>query len=108
MPIVTEGPKPAVRRSRKHRHPFPRRLLISTIRFIVVMLLAALIGGGWYMAKKGFGRKTREIIVEELRKHGVEARIAHLTIDPFRGLVAQGVRIYDYKKKENTLAVVSE
>ncbi|MEY2545234.1 MAG: hypothetical protein QOG48_351 [Verrucomicrobiota bacterium] len=70
--------------------------------------IAAGVGGGWYLATKGFGRKTRELITEELHKRGVEAHIAHLTLDPFRGLIAQDVRIYDYKNRENTLAVVSE
>src|SRR5213076_1559129 len=30
-----------------------------------------------------------------------------LTLDPFRGLVAQDVRIYDYKNRENTIAQIS-
>ena len=38
---------------------FGGRLLISTIRFVVVMLAGALIGGGWYLAQKGFGREWR-------------------------------------------------
>ena len=46
--------------------------------------------------------------MEELRKHGVEASIGRLTLDPFRGLVAKNVRIFDYKNRENTLALISE
>ena len=38
----------------------------------------------------------------------VEASVRRLTLDPFRGLIARDVRIYDYKKRERTLAVVSE
>ena len=45
---------------------------------------------------------------EELHKHGVEASVRRLTLDPFRGLVAQDVRIFDYKNRENTLALISE
>jgi AsmA-like C-terminal region len=90
------------------RESFGRRLFISTIRFVVVMLLAALIGGGWYLAKKGFGREWRSRVVEELHKRGVEVSIQRLTLNPFRGLVAQGVRVYDYKNRANTLALVSE
>jgi len=74
----------------------------------MIAAVAALLGGGWYLAKKGFGRQTRYRITEELRKHGVEAHIRRLTLDPFRGLIAQDVRIYDYKNRENTLAVISE
>ncbi len=64
-------------------------------------------GGGWYLAKKGFGRKWRGLVVEELHKHGVEASVRRLTLDPFRGLIAQDVRIYDYKDRENTIAEIS-
>jgi len=71
-------------------------------------VLAAFIGGGWYLAKKGFGREWRRRVVEELHKRGVEVSIQRLTLNPFRGLVAQGVRVYDYKNRANTLALVSE
>ena len=46
--------------------------------------------------------------MDELRKHGVEASIGRLTLDPFRGLVAKNVRIFDYKNRENTLALISQ
>src|ERR1700736_2533648 len=87
---------------------FARRLAVSMLRFIAIIAVSALLGSGWYLAKKGFGRHWRNQITQELRKHGVEAHIRRLTLDPFRGLVARDVRIYDYKKRENTLAVISE
>src|SRR5438270_1354086 len=65
-------------------------------------------GGGYYLAKRGFGREWRLRVVEELHKRGVEAYIGRLTLDPFRGLVAKNVRIFDYKNRENTLALISE
>ena len=43
-----------------------------------------------------------------MHKRGVEASIQRLTVDPVRGLIAQNVRIYDFKNRENTLAVISE
>lgn len=95
-----EAPKPP--------RSFAKRLLISTIRFFVVALIAASLAGGWYLARKGFSRQWRERVVEELRKRGVEASVRRITLDPFRGLVAQDVRIYDYKNRENTLALISE
>ena len=67
-----------------------------------------LVGGSWYLAKRGFGRQWRYRVVEELRKHGVEASVRRLTLDPFRGLVAQDVRIFDYHHREKTLARISE
>ena len=88
--------------------PFARRLIISAGRFVAVIALSALLGGGWYLSKKGFGRQWRYRVVEELHKRGVEASVGRLTLDPFRGLVAKDVRIFDYKKRENTLARISE
>src|SRR6266480_4628427 len=87
---------------------FARRLAISILRFAIVLAIAALIGGGWYMARKGFGARTRARIVEELHRRGVEASIGHLTLNPFRGLVARNVRIFSYRDRKNTLAFISE
>jgi hypothetical protein len=93
--------------SQAQRHTLARRIFVSTIRFLTILALGAAAGGGWYMAKKGFGRQWRALVVEELRKHGVEASVRRLTLDPFRGLVAQDVRIFDYKDRENTIAQIS-
>jgi len=91
-----------IRPSRAHR------IARTLLRLTIVFLLGGLVAGGWYLAKKGFSRKWRNTVVEELHKRGVEASVRRLTVDPFRGLIARDVRIYDYKKREKTLAVVSE
>ena len=78
------------------------------MRLAIILLLGGLAAGGWYLAKKGFSRNWRNKVAEELHKRGVEASVRRLTLDPFRGLIARDVRIYDYKKREKTLAVVSE
>src|SRR5438874_2012770 len=108
MSVLLQPPERSAASRRVNRHSFGRRLFVSFLRFVIVMLLAALIGGGWYLAKKGFGREWRRRVVEELHKRGVEVSIQRLTLNPFRGLVAQGVRVYDYKNRANTLALVSE
>ncbi len=46
--------------------------------------------------------------MEELHRRGVEASIGHLTLDPFRGLVARDVRLFSYKDRTETLASISE
>src|SRR5437667_7604353 len=107
MPPVLESPQILTPRQDR-QSPFRRRLIISAGRFLAVIALSALLGGGWYLSKKGFGRQWRYRVVEELHKRGVEASVGRLTLDPFRGLVAKDVRIFDYKKRENTLARISE
>jgi hypothetical protein len=76
------------------------------LAFVATILLLA--WSGWYLAKRGFGKEWRDRVVEELHKRGVEASVRRLTLDPVRGLIAQDVRIYDFKNRENTLAVISE
>ena len=107
MPATLEPP-PARTQRVKPRPSFAWRLFVSGLRLTVILLLSAILGAAWYLAHKGFGREWRARVVEELHKHGVEASVAHLTLDPFRGLVAQDVRIYDYKQRENTIALISE
>jgi hypothetical protein len=105
--LLREPPRPRLHRGRI-RHPLGVRVVRTLLRLAIILLLAGLAAGGWYLAKKGFSRNWREKVVEELHKRGVEASVRRLTLDPFRGLIARDVRIYDYKKREKTLAVVSE
>src|SRR5205085_4696722 len=106
LPLLEE--RRAEQRAPASQPSFARRLAYSTIRFTVVLTIAAAIGGSWYLARKGFGRQWRARVVEELHRRGVEAAIGHLTLDPFRGLVARNVRIFTYKNRAETLAFISE
>jgi AsmA-like C-terminal region len=105
--VLREPPRPRLHRGRV-RHPARVRFARILLRLTTILILGGLAAGGWYLAKKGFSRNWREKVVEELHKRGVEASVRRLTLDPFRGLIARDVRIYDYKKREKTLAVVSE
>ena len=106
--VLQDPPQETLPTRGRQRPRFARRFFISTVRFVLVMTAAALIGGGWYLAKKGFGREWRLRVVEELHKRGVEVSIRRLTLNPFRGLVAKDVRVYDFRNRANTLALVSE
>jgi hypothetical protein len=85
-----------------------RRVTAVVIRLTILAVTIAIFGGGYYLARRGFGREWRSRVVEELHKRGVEAHIGRLTLDPFRGLVAKNIRIFDYKNRENTVALISE
>src|SRR5207245_5241434 len=84
------------------------RVVAIAIRLTILAAIVATVAGGYYLARRGFGREWRYRVVEELHKRGVEAQIGRLTLDPFRGLVAKNVRIFDYRNRENTLALISE
>src|SRR5438270_1016905 len=107
MPIVAEKPK-NVEYAQDRRSTFAHPLARSILRLAVVLIIAAAISGGWYLARKGFGGRTRARIVEELHRSGVEASIGRLTLNPFRGLVARNVRIFSYQDRTHTLAFISE
>src|SRR5437762_2275088 len=107
MPTVTEEPK-TVEEAQDRQSPFAHRLARSILRLGIVLAIAAAISGGWYLARKGFGGRTRDRIVEELHRRGVEASIGRLTLNPFRGLVARNVRIFSYQERTHTLAFISE
>jgi hypothetical protein len=85
-----------------------RQVVASGLRLTALVLLVLLGWGGWYLANRGFGREVRKTVADELRKRGVEASIRRLTLDPFRGLVAQDLRIYDFKNRDKPLATISE
>ncbi|MDP9254563.1 MAG: AsmA-like C-terminal region-containing protein [Verrucomicrobiota bacterium] len=106
--LIAEPEQPPVAKLSYGRRPLLRRVVGVALRLVVLALVLALALGGWYLAKKGFGRQWRYKLVEELHKRGVEASVRRLTLDPFRGLVARDVRIFDYKNRENTLALISE
>src|SRR5947208_16708072 len=107
MPVALEQPQlhhsaqtPRLRRA--------RRVGAIAIRLTILAAIVAIIGGGYYLARRGFGRQWRYRVVEELHKRGVEADIGRLTLDPFRGLVARNVRIFAYKNRENKIPLISE
>jgi AsmA-like C-terminal region len=107
MPVALEQPQfhysaqtPRLRRA--------RRVIAITIRLAILAGLVATFCAGYYLARRGFGREWRYRVVEELQKRGVEAQIGRLTLDPFRGLVAKNVRIFDYRNRENIVALISE
>src|SRR5437879_9518267 len=104
---VLEAPqvRPA---ARDRRSTWAHRITVSMMRLAILAAIFGISSGGYYLAKRGFGREWRSRVVEELHKRGVEAYIGRLTLDPFRGLVARNVRIFDYKNRENTLALISE
>ena len=109
MPAVLDPPKPRKPAKGLYRKwTWRRQIVMSTTRLLVLALLVGAFWGAWYLANKGFGRQFRLTVVEELRKRGVDASVRRLTLDPFRGLVAQDLRIFDSRDRQRPLAVISE
>src|ERR1051325_9551717 len=106
--ILEPVPPSLVRQFYRHRSKTRSRSIRRLFRFVLFVAICAFAWSGWYLAKRGFGRQWRDRVVEELHKQGVEASVRRLTLDPVRGLIAQDVRIFDFKNHENTLALISE
>ena len=107
MPVLLQQPQV---RQPPQRTPLRRgrRFVAIAIRLTILAAVVAIFAGGYYLARRGFGREWRSRVVEELHKRGVEAQIGRLTLDPFRGLIAKNVRIFDYRNRETTLGLISE
>jgi len=82
--------------------------LLSAYRWLVVALtLAGLSWAGYYAYDKGFGRRWRALLAHEFKRFGLVINVRRLTLDPFRGLVAQDVDIFEDEAMDNLLAQVS-
>ena len=75
---------------------------------VLALLLAALLGAVWYAYDKGFTKKWREFVTKEFRARGVEISLRRLKLEPFRGIVAKEVKVFDARDRRRTLAVVDE
>ncbi len=75
---------------------------------LFALLLAALLGAGWYAYDKGFTSKWRGLVTAEFRKRGFEVALRRLTLDPLRGLVAKEVRVFETKERKRTVVFIDE
>ncbi len=81
-----------------------RRLILG----LLLVIFAALFGGGWYAYDKGFTKKWRNFVTHEFRKRGVEVSLRRLKLHPLRGIVARELKVYDARDHKRLLAVVDE
>lgn len=81
-----------------------RRVWIS----LLVLLAGGLLAAGWYAYDRGFTRKWRGYVAGEFRKRGVELRVRKMTLDPFRGIIAQNVQVFDARDRRGVLAGIDE
>jgi len=62
----------------------------------------------YYYYHQGFGRHWRALLSKEFHAFGLEIRVRRLTLDPFRGLVAKDLEIYDNDRRQTILAQISD
>ncbi|MFL6537760.1 MAG: hypothetical protein ACJ8JD_06220, partial [Chthoniobacterales bacterium] len=105
---LLEPQPPSLARQHYRSRIAARRKAIKLLRLAAFVLVVVFAAVGFYIGKRGFGRHWRQRLSDELLKRGVAADIRRLTLDPFRGLIAQDVRLYDSRDRDNLLAAISE
>jgi hypothetical protein len=81
-----------------------RRLL----RLGFALFSATVLAAGWYAYDKGFTKKWRTYVTAEARKRGFEITLRRMTLEPWRGIVAKEVKLYDARDRKRVVAVVDE
>ena len=75
---------------------------------VLVLMCAGLIWLGWYGYRKGLGRHWRALLEKEFARYGLYIDIGKITLDPFRGLIARDVQIFNNQQEENLLAEINQ
>jgi hypothetical protein len=78
---------------------FLRRLLL----FLVASFVLA---GGVYLNTTAFHERWHGFVTGELAQHGVHLNFERLTVNPFGGLVARGVKVFNDASKRHIVASV--
>jgi hypothetical protein len=84
------------------------RRLRPVLFVLAFLLLVFLTGLGRYVYIRGFTSKWREYVTREFRKRGFEISLQRLTLDPFRGLVAKEVQVYDARDRRRIVAFIDQ
>ncbi len=65
-----------------------------------------MLAGGLYLNTTAFHERWHGFVTGELAQHGVHLNFEHLTINPFGGLVAEGVKVFNDASKQHIVASV--
>ncbi len=82
---------------------------IQVFKWLTLLLLTLFISwAAYYFYHIGFGGHWRALLSKEFHRFGLEIRVRRLTLDPFRGLVAKDLEIYDRDRRQRVLAQISD
>jgi hypothetical protein len=85
-----------------------KRLLRIARWLFSALVCAGLVWLGWYGYTKGLGRHWRSLLEKEFARYGLYIDIGKITLDPFRGLIARDVQIFNNEQEENLLAEINQ
>jgi hypothetical protein len=82
--------------------------LVRTLRWpFLLFLFATIVWISWYAYAKGFGRRWRGLLEKEFDRYGLTIDVSKLTLDPFHGLIARDLAIFDSKSGDTLLAQIN-
>jgi hypothetical protein len=89
-----------------HRQMIGR--IVRLVRWpLLLLLIGALAWISWYGYARGFGRRWRGLLEKEFDRYGLSIDVNKLTLDPFHGLIARDVAIFDSKSGDTLLAEIN-
>lgn len=80
-------------------HPFLTRL-------IKLAVLAGIVVAALYFSSEAFARRWRDFLIGQLSERGMHLDFRKLTIDPFRGIVARDIRLFNDEQHNHLIAAV--
>lgn len=82
--------------------------IVRIVRWPLGLLLVGAIAWiSWYGYARGFGRRWRGMLEKEFDRYGLSIDVSKLTLDPFHGLIARDVAIFDSKSGDTLLAEIN-
>ncbi|MEZ0387084.1 MAG: hypothetical protein ACAI34_08465, partial [Verrucomicrobium sp.] len=75
-------------------------------RLILLALLSTGVMGAAYVRSDGFSKTWREFVMDQFKHRGVYLTLDRLTLDPFEGVVARGITVFQDEGHKVTLASV--
>jgi hypothetical protein len=89
-------------------HPQMVGRIVRLVRWpLLLLLIGALAWISWYGYARGFGRRWRGLLEKEFDRYGLSIDVNKLTLDPFHGLIARDVAIFDSKSGDTLLAQIN-
>jgi len=87
-----------------HLPPIPRFLVRWTIRAVLFVLFIGLPAAIIYLREVGIGYGLKERVAEALGGNGFRTEIGKLSVDPFKGLIAENVAVSETTAEGRDLA----
>ena len=89
-------------------HPIVYFLFKSTMRLALVLIFVGIPAAAYYQRVHGIGFGAKEALGKALSSPTLEVTIDHLSLNPFMGLVARDVRVYESDNNSKALASITQ